>query len=69
MFCRWRAHFQLPRRQIKVLWPGAGPASQDVEGRFVELERNTLEAMMRATDQKSTQQPGEISPPSAGQSL
>lgn len=52
-----------------MLWPGAGPASQDVEGRFVELERNTLEAMMRATDQKSTQQPGEISPPSAGQSL
>ena len=47
--------------------PDVGSASQDVEGRFLELERNTLEAMMRATDQKSTQQPGESSAPSAGQ--
>ena len=47
--------------------PDAGPASQDVEDRFVELERNTLEAMMRATDQKSTQQPGDSSTSSAGQ--
>ena len=49
--------------------PDAGPASQDVEERFVELERNTLEAMLRATDQNSTQQPGETSASSAGQNF
>ena len=35
----------------------------------MELERNTLEAMMRATDQKSTQQREESSASSTGQSF